>query len=83
MKWGRAQGSAAEMPEAARTDSRQYPQVRGARFAEGGGRFTAMPSMTLRLEASRALLGLVAACARGNAAGGMRVEYKKAGSGTV
>jgi hypothetical protein len=26
-----------------------YPQERGARFDEGRGRFTAMPSMTLRL----------------------------------
>jgi len=33
----------------ARTDSRHYPQERGARFAEGGGRFTGMPRMTLRL----------------------------------
>jgi hypothetical protein len=31
------------------TDSRHYPQERGARFAEGGGRFTGMPHMTLRL----------------------------------
>jgi hypothetical protein len=38
----RAQGSAAEMLE-------HYPQERGARFAEGGGRFTGMPRMTLRL----------------------------------
>ena len=30
-------------------DSRHYPQERGARFAEGGGRFTGMPRMTLRL----------------------------------
>jgi hypothetical protein len=27
-------------------DSRHYPQERGARFAEGGGRFTGMPRMT-------------------------------------
>ena len=31
------------------TDSRHYPQERGARFAEVGGRFTGMPRMTLRL----------------------------------
>jgi hypothetical protein len=31
------------------TDYRHYPQERGARFAEGGGRFTGMPRMTLRL----------------------------------
>jgi len=37
------------MPESDSTDSRQYPQVRGARFAEGGGRFTGMPRMTLRI----------------------------------
>ena len=54
------------MLESVSTDSRHYPQERGARFAEGRGRFTAMPSMTLRLEASRALLGLAAA-ARGAA----------------
>jgi hypothetical protein len=30
-------------------DSRHYPQERGARFAEGGGRFTGMPRMTLHL----------------------------------
>jgi hypothetical protein len=29
--------------------SRHYPQVRGARFAEGGGRFTGMHRKTLRL----------------------------------
>jgi hypothetical protein len=34
------------MLESASTDSRHYPQVRGARFAEGGGRFTGMPRMT-------------------------------------
>jgi hypothetical protein len=37
------------MPESDSTDSRQYPQVRGARFAERAGRFTGMPRMTLRL----------------------------------
>jgi hypothetical protein len=37
------------MLESVSTDSRHYPQVRGARFAEGGGRFTGMPRMTLRL----------------------------------
>jgi hypothetical protein len=35
--------------ESVSTDSRHYPQERGARFAEGGGRFTGMPRMTLRL----------------------------------
>jgi hypothetical protein len=45
---GRAQGNAAEMLKSVSTDSRYYPQERGARFAEGG-RFTAMPRMTLRL----------------------------------
>ena len=49
MNWSRAQGSAAEMLESVSTDSRHYPQVRGARFAEGAGRFTGMPRMTLRL----------------------------------
>src|ERR1700720_1249029 len=44
-----ARGSAAEMLESVSTDSRHSPQVRGARFAEGGGRFTGMPRMTLRL----------------------------------
>jgi hypothetical protein len=29
--------------------SRHYPQERGARFAEGGGRFAGMPRITLRL----------------------------------
>jgi hypothetical protein len=38
----RAQGSATEMLESVSTDSRDYPQ-------EGGGRFTGMPCMTLRL----------------------------------
>ena len=47
------------MLECVSTDSRHYPQERGARFVEGGGRFTGMPRMTLRLrygrmEASRA-----------------------------
>jgi hypothetical protein len=37
------------MLESVSTDSRHYPQVRGARFAEVGGRFTGMPRMTLRL----------------------------------
>ena len=37
------------MLESVSTDSRHYPQERGARFAEGGGRFTGMPRMTLRL----------------------------------
>jgi len=45
MNWSRAQGSAAEMLESVSTDSRQYPQVRGARFAEGAGRFTGMLRM--------------------------------------
>jgi hypothetical protein len=58
------------MPESASTDSRQYPQVRGARFAEGAGRFTGMPRMTqlacirirfLTLKASRSVPGLAAA----------------------
>jgi hypothetical protein len=31
------------------SDSRHYPQERGARFAEGGGRLTGMPLMTFRL----------------------------------
>ena len=34
------------MLESVSTDSRHYPQERGARFAEGGGRFTGMPRMT-------------------------------------
>jgi hypothetical protein len=34
MNWSRAQGSAAEMLESVSTDSRHYPQERGARFAE-------------------------------------------------
>jgi hypothetical protein len=37
------------MLEGVSPDSRHYPQVRGARFNEGGGRFTGMPCMTLRL----------------------------------
>ncbi|MGC2225121.1 MAG: hypothetical protein WA624_23520 [Methylocella sp.] len=37
------------MLESVSTDSRYYPQERGARFAERGGRFTGMPRMTLRL----------------------------------
>jgi hypothetical protein len=37
------------MLESVSTDSRHYPQVRGARFGEGGGRFTGMPHTTLRL----------------------------------
>jgi hypothetical protein len=37
------------MLESVSTDSRHYPQVRGAHFAEGGGRFTGMPRMTLRI----------------------------------
>jgi hypothetical protein len=49
-KRSRAQGSVAEMLESVSTDSRHYPQKRGARFAEGGRRFTGMPHMTtLRL----------------------------------
>ena len=53
----------AEMLESVSTNSRHYPQERGARFAEGGGRFTRMPRMTLRLryrtlKTSRAVLGL-------------------------
>jgi hypothetical protein len=39
---------ATEMLESG-NDSRHYPQVRGARFAEGCGRFTGMPRMTLRI----------------------------------
>src|ERR1700730_3494768 len=67
-----AQGSAAEMLESVSTDSRHYPQVRGARFAEGGERFTAMPRMTLRLRYRtwklRALCRIdLAPCARGGA----------------
>jgi hypothetical protein len=57
------------MLESVSTDSRHYPQERGARFAEGGGRFTAMPydaaPSLSHLEASRALLGLAAAARRG------------------
>jgi hypothetical protein len=49
MSWEPSQGSAVEMLESVSTDSRHYPQVRGARFAEDGGRFTGMPRMTLRL----------------------------------
>ena len=41
--------AAAPKRPASGTDSRHYPQERGARFAEGGGRFTGMPRMTLRL----------------------------------
>ena len=57
------------MLESVSTDSRYYPQERGARFAEVGGRFTGMPRMTLRLryrtlKTSRVVLGLAAA-ARG------------------
>jgi hypothetical protein len=37
------------MLESVSTDSRHYPQERGARFAEGGGRFTGMPRMMLRI----------------------------------
>jgi hypothetical protein len=37
------------MLESVSTDSRHYPQECGARFAEGGGRFTGMPRMTLCL----------------------------------
>jgi hypothetical protein len=37
------------MLESVSTDSRYYPQERGARFAKGGGRFTGMLRMTLRL----------------------------------
>jgi len=57
------------MLESVSTDSRHYPQVRGARFAEVGGRFhgnaphDAAPSLS-HLEASRAVLDLAAA-ARG------------------
>ena len=81
MNWERAQGSAAEMLESVSTDSRRYPQVRGARFAEGG--VTGMPRMTLRLryrvpEASRAVLGL-AADGRGAAAAGLRGRFETAG----
>ena len=61
-----AQGSAAEMLESVSTDSRHYPQVRGARFAEVGGR---MPRMTLRLRYRtlklRACAGFCGGCARG------------------
>ena len=61
------------MPESASTDSRQYPQVRGARFAERAGRFTGMPRMTqlaciriryLTLKASRAGAGYCVVRAR-------------------
>jgi hypothetical protein len=52
-------------------DSRHYPQVRGARFAEGGGRLTGMPRMTLRLRYRTLKLprcaGSCGGCARGNA----------------
>jgi hypothetical protein len=41
--------AAAEMLESVSTDSRHYPQVRGARFAEGGGRFPGKSRITLRL----------------------------------
>jgi hypothetical protein len=37
------------MLESVSTDSRHYPQEGGARFAEGGGRFTGMARMTLRI----------------------------------
>jgi hypothetical protein len=61
MNWERAQGSAAEMLGSVGTDSRHYPQERGARFAEVGGR-----SRECSPEDSRAVLGLAAA-ARGAA----------------
>jgi hypothetical protein len=44
----KAIAAAPERP-ASGTDSQHYPQERGARFAEGGGRFTGMPHMSLRL----------------------------------
>jgi hypothetical protein len=37
-----------EMPENVSTDSRHYPEVRGARFVEGRGRFTGMPRIRIR-----------------------------------
>ena len=51
------------MLESVSTDSRHYPQGRGGRFAEGGGRFTGMPRITLRgryltLKLRALLLGL-------------------------
>jgi hypothetical protein len=51
------------------TDSRRYPQERGARFGEGGGRFTAMPYDAVpslsHFEASRAVLDFAAAARDG------------------
>jgi hypothetical protein len=71
-----------EMLESVSTDSRHYPQVRGARFAEDGGRFTGMPRMTLRLRcltwklrALRWVLRRVRAGQRRPKV--MRVEYQK------
>ena len=46
---GAERKATAEMLESVSTDSRHYPQEREARFAEGGGRFTGMPHMSLRL----------------------------------
>ena len=64
------------MLESVSTDSRHYPQERGARFAEGGGRFTGKPRMTIRLPyltwKLRALCWLLRAAVRGQ-----RVQYKK------
>jgi hypothetical protein len=66
------------MLESVSTDSRHYPQVRGARFAEGGGRFTGMPRMTLRLSYLTWKLRALCWVLRRLRAGGVRVEYKKA-----
>jgi hypothetical protein len=53
--------------KSASTDSRHYPQVRGARFAGGGGRFAGMPRITLRIRyltlKLRALSWLCGGCA--------------------
>jgi hypothetical protein len=55
------------MLESFSTDSRHYPQKRGALFAEGSGRFTGMPRMTLRLRYLTWKLRALScgACARG------------------
>ena len=70
------------MLESVSTDSRHYPHERGARFAEGGGRFTGMPRMTLRLRYLTLKLRALCWALRRLRAGQrrpkvMRVEYQK------
>jgi hypothetical protein len=70
------------MLESVSTDSRHYPQVRGARFAEGGGRFTGMPRTTLRIRYRVRKLRALCWALRRLRAGQrrpkvMRVEYQK------